>query len=125
MDKTILVDGMGTIYNEEFQPNEKLLTILNSFTNSKILVVNKFREKGSQALGKNISNSFSLEEQGINKNDPEYFKLLMEKFDISPENLIYFEHNSENVETASKLGIKSIHYTGNNNEIKLFLESNL
>jgi len=125
MNKTILVDGMGCIYDEQFKPNQHLLNILNSFNNQKILVVNKFREKGYNTVRTNISQAFSLEEKEINKNNPEYWKTLMSKFNLSPENSLYFEHNPENVKTAKILGIKSIHYTGNIEEIKEFLEANL
>lgn len=122
MNKTILVDGMHCIYDEEFNVNQNLLNILNSINCQKILVVNKFREKGLVSLQGNEFEAFSLEEQGIKKNNPEFFKTLMTKFSLTPENLIYFDHSEDNINSAKELGIKSIHYTGDNDKIKEFLD---
>lgn len=113
---------MHCIYDEEFNVNQNLLNILNSINCQKILVVNKFREKGLVSLQGNEFEAFSLEEQGIKKNNPEFFKTLMTKFSLTPENLIYFDHSEDNINSAKELGIKSIHYTGDNDKIKEFLD---
>jgi len=121
--KTVLIDGMHCIYDRDFKVNRELLDIVNSFNTNKILVVFKFREKGKKVLGEGFE-AFSLEEEEIEKYDPEYFKRLMSKFNLKPEDCIYFDHREDSVETAKKLGIKSVHYK-NNQQIKQFLEENL
>jgi len=120
MKTTILVDGMFCIYDKEFNVNEKLLEIINGFDAKKILVVNGFREKGREALEGNGFEAFSLEEEKIKKDNQEYFKTLLSKYNLKPEEVIYFDHDENNVETAKQLGIISMHYK-NDEEIEKFV----
>lgn len=113
---------MCCIYNEQFKVNKNLLRIINSFESKKILVVNGFREKGKKAL--DGMEAFSLEEEKIKKDDPLYFKKLILKYKLKVEELIYFDHDEKNVETAMKLGILSLHYK-NDEEVRKFLQKNL
>ena len=122
MRRTIFLDGMHCIYDKDFNINQELLNIVNSFEENKILVVNGFREKGHKVLGEKFK-AFSLEEEGIKKSNPEYFKRLMSKFNLKPKNCVYFDHSEENVKSAESLGIKSFHYKNNNQQIKQFLEN--
>ena len=121
MKRTVLVDGMHCIYDKKFKLNEELLDILNSFDANKILVVKKFRNKGKELTG---FEAFSLEEEGIGKDNPEYFEKLIEEFNLNSSELVYFDHNQDSISTAKKLGIKSILFK-DNNQIKNFLEANL
>jgi len=128
--RIILVDGRYCLYDEDFNLNKELLEMINSFNTHTILTVNGFRERGCNLI-KNYDPSrdtnwkaFSLEEKGIKKEDPEYFKKLIRKFNLIPEEIIYFDHDKKNVETAKKLGILSKHYT-NVKTIKKFIEDNL
>ncbi|MFA5174056.1 MAG: alanine--tRNA ligase-related protein [Candidatus Pacearchaeota archaeon] len=128
--RLILVDGMNCIYDEKFNINKELLDIINNLNTHCILVVNKFKEKGKNLI-KNYESTkdtnweaFSLEEKKINKENPEYFKILLKNFNLTPQEVIYFDHNEKNVETAIKLGILSKHYT-NIESIKKFIEENL
>ncbi len=124
MKKTILVDGMFCIYDKEFNVNKHLLKIINSFDVNKILVVNGFMEKGRKTILGNGFEAFSLEEEGIKKNNPEYFKILMLRFNLRPEELLYFDYKEENVESAKGLGITAAQYK-DDEQIKEFLEANL
>lgn len=128
--RVILVDGMYCLYDENFKLKIELLDIINNLNSHYVLVVNKFREKGRE-LVKNYDQTkdtnwetFSLEEKGIKKDNPEYFKNLLKKFNLIPEEVIYFDHDKNNVETAKKLGILSKHYT-DIKTIKKFIEDNL
>ena len=96
MNKTILVDGMHCIYDNEFNVNKFLLEIINSFDNKKILLVNGFKEKGKKALEGNNFEAFSLEEEKIKKNNPEYFKTLLSRYNLNPMEVIYFDHDEGN-----------------------------
>ena len=124
MKKTILVDGMFCMYDEQFTVDKFLLDLLHSFKAKKILVVNGFREKGKKALEGNGFEAFSLEEEKIKKDSVEYFKRLFLKYNLTSKEVIYFDHDEKNVETARKLGIVSLHYT-NHDEVKRFIEQNL
>ncbi|MFH1451942.1 MAG: alanine--tRNA ligase-related protein [archaeon] len=128
--RLILVDGMNTIYDKEFILNKEFMEMINSFNTHTVLTVNGFREKGKDLVkkfdpGRNSNwEAFSLEEKGIKKDNPEFFKILMKTFDLVPEEIIYFDHKKENVDVAKKLGILSKHYTIINS-IKEFIEDNL
>ncbi len=128
--RLILVDGMHCLYDKNFKINKELLETVNSFNSHYILVVNKFRERG-RSLVKNYNmtrdtnwEAFSLEEKGIEKDTLEYFKTLLERFHLVPEEVMYFDHDKKNIETAKKLGILSKHYT-DAKSIKKFIEENL
>ena len=128
--RLILVDGMYCLYDKNFNLNKELLEIINSCNTHTILTVNGFREKGYN-LVKNYDptrdtnwKAFSLEEKGIKKDNPKYFKKLMKRFNLIPEEIIYFDHDKKNVETVKKLGILSKHYT-NVKTIKKFIDDNL
>ena len=124
--KTILVDGMFCVYDENFNVNKELLHMIDSFRARKILVVNKFREKGKKLLeNSSIKHSFSLEEENINKDNKEYFLRLLKKFDINPKEIVYFDHDENNVKTAKSVGINSVAYSRNNLLIKQFIIDNL
>lgn len=128
--KVILVDGMHCAYDKDFKPNKELLDFINNLNTHTIFAVKGFKEKGKE-LVKNYDKSkstnweaFSLEEEGIKKDNQEYFKRLLAKFNLSPEEVIYFDHKKESVETARKLGILSMHYTDDKSIMK-FIEDNL
>src|SRR3989304_2435009 len=70
------------------------------------------------------SGGFSEEEKGIKKDNSEYFKILMKQFNVVPEEVIYFDHDKKNVETAEKLGILSKYYT-DVKSMRKFIEENL
>jgi FMN phosphatase YigB (HAD superfamily) len=126
MKRTILADGMHTIYDRNFNINKELLEIIDFFDTKKILVVNGFREKGKEVLkNSSITEAFSLEEKQIKKENPEFFEVLLSRFDLKPKDLIYFDHDENNVKSAESVGIISRHYTNNNEEIKDFIGENL
>ncbi len=128
--RVILVDGMFTIYDSNFKVNSELLAILNSFNAKKILVVNGFREKGRKLLesgGFQASSgfeAFSLEEEKVNKDDPLFFETLFKKYNLSSEEVLYFDHQKENVDAAKKLGILSEVYQ-TPMQVNEFIEKNL
>jgi len=128
--RLILVDGMYCLYDGNFNLNKELLELINSLNTHTVLVVNGFREKGYN-LVKNYDQTrdtnweaFSLEEKGIKKDNPEYFKTLLKRFKLVPKEVIYFDHDKKNVETAQKLGIISVQYK-NPNQIKKFIGKKL
>jgi hypothetical protein len=78
-------------------------TMLDEFPNKKIIVTNANDEQ-MKTLG--ITNMpyevFSLK-HNPDKTDPVYFKKLIEHYQIEIQNIIYFEHNQEAVNSASSL----------------------
>ena len=104
--RLILVDGMYCIYDEKFNINRELLKMINGLNTHAILTVAGYRERGLKAI-KELSpdrdtnwEAFSLEEKGIKKDNPEYFKTLLRTFNLEPNEVLYFDHDKKSVETA-------------------------
>ena len=58
------------------------------------------------------------------KSNPKFFKQLLEKYNLSSNELIYFDHKEENLNSAKEIGISSMLYK-NNKQIKEFIDNNL
>ncbi len=43
----------------------------------------------------------------IRTNTPKYFETLLEKYDLAPEDVVYFEHDKGAVKSAESVGITS------------------
>lgn len=128
--RLILVDGMHCLYDKDFNLNNELYEEIKKLNTHYIVVVNNYKEKAEKLVKNTNPNyetnwgAFSLEEKQIKKDNPEYFKKVVEKYGLSAKEIIYFDHDEKNVETAKKLGILSMHYK-DNKSIKKFLEENL
>jgi FMN phosphatase YigB (HAD superfamily) len=63
-----------------------------------------------------------------NKTDPTYFKKMLDHFNLSSEDVVYFEHSPEAVESAESVGIVSHYYDPEKKDLdalKTFLDENL
>ena len=62
------------------------------------------------------------------KTDPKYYKILLEKFGLNKEDVIYFEHSIDAVKSAESVGIKSYFYDNNEKDLgglRKFLDENI
>ena len=62
------------------------------------------------------------------KTDPQYFKILLEKYGLKANDTIYFEHNAEAVNAAKLVGIATYFYDHTKEDmeaLKQFLDENL
>jgi len=124
--KTILVDAWNTFVDEN-GVNLEMKSILDHFNNNKIIVTNANEE---EKITFGIVNMpypvFSLA-HNPNKTDSEYFKKMLTHFNLSVENLLYFEHNEAAVKAAQSIGIKTLWLQKGSDlsVLKAFLESNL
>ena len=122
--KVLLIDGMHTLYDKEFNLNQELLTTISEFTAPKVLVVNGFREKGHALLKKHYFDSFSLENESIKKDNPEFFKRLLDKFNLAADQVLYIDHKQESTDAATSLGIQSELYSSPQ-QAHAFIHNNL
>ena len=125
--KTILVDAWRTFITDEGM-FEEMKQLLDSYENEKIILTSATEEQ-RQKLG--IVDMpypvFSLSHDP-EKQDPLYYKTMLEHFSLTPEEAVYFEHNEEAVETARSVGITAHHYdkdAKNLKALKNFLDNNL
>lgn len=60
---------------------------------------------------------FSSAEIGLLKNDPKYFKVVLDKLatdvpGLEPEEVVYFDDSQDNIDVASSVGIRAYLYSG-------------
>ncbi len=49
---------------------------------------------------------------GVDKNDPDFFKAVLDRLDLKPQEVYFFDDSQGNVGVAKSVGIKSFLYTG-------------
>ncbi|MCF7834467.1 hypothetical protein K9M48_00230 [Candidatus Gracilibacteria bacterium] len=125
--KTILVDARNTFVTKEgiFDDMKKLL---DTYTNTKIILTNANDEQmitlGLTGLPYEI---FTLK-HNPDKIDPKYYETMLEYFKLDKNNVIYFEHNTDAVQSAISVGINTYHYNKDQkdlSELKKFIDNNL
>lgn len=126
--KTILVDAVYTFVSDQGEIFQEMFDLLEKYPNKKIVLTNAGDEKWSQyGLDRMPYEVFSLK-HNPDKPDPIYFQKLLEHFNLSKDDVIYFEHNPEAVKSAESVGIKSYHYDQDKKDLEAlnnFLSQNL
>lgn len=127
MKKVILVDTWHVFITED-GINKDIENILNSFANKKILLTNSSKEQNEEHGIINMSYEVFTLSHNPGKSDPEYYKIMLEKFDLKANKVIYFEHGKDAVKAAQSLGIKTYWYDKNKKDIgslREFIENNI
>ena len=101
---------------------------MDTLPNKKIIVTNANDE---QLITFGIVNMpyevFTLK-HNPDKVDPKYFKILLDHFDLDPENVIYFEHNNDAVKSGTSVGITTHFYDKDERDIvklERFINNNI
>ena len=125
--KTILIDAWNTLFTES-GIDEEIKRILDSFENKKIVLTNADDEQIVKfGIDKSPYEVFSLK-HNPNKIDENYYKIFLEKYNLSSGDVIYIEHNFDAIKSAEKNNILSYHFDKGVRDLKKmreFLESNL
>lgn len=124
--KTILVDAWNTFVTEN-GVNVKMQTLLDGYKNAKIILTNANDEEKIKFGIVNMPYPVFSLAHNPNKPNPEYYKTMLSEFNLSSQDVIYFEHNEDAVNSAESLGIKTLLFSKGSNlsVLKEFLESNL
>lgn len=124
--KTFLVDAWNTFVKEE-GVDQKLKTLLDSYSNPKIIVTNANEEEKKKFGIVNMPYPVFSLSHNPNKTDSNYFKQLFAHYKLDHENIIYFEHNEDAVKSAQSINIKTLWFKkGENlNLLKNFLDTNI
>ncbi len=126
--KTILVDAVSCFVSDTGEIYKEMHGLLETYPNKKIILTGADDEQYKKfGLDKMPYEVFTL------KHDPEktdslYFEKLLEKFGLSKDDVIYFEHNPEAVKSAESVGITSYFYNDDEKDsgkLRDFLEANL
>ena len=130
--KTILVDAVDCFVIEKedgtFHIFKKMQDLLENFPNNKIILTGANDEQSKKfGLDKMPWEIFTLK-HNPEKTNPEYYKIMLQKFNLSSDDVIYFEHNSNAVKSAQSVGINTFYYDNDKKDLtalKQFLDENL
>ncbi len=129
--KTILVDAVDAFVVETengFEIFAPMQEVLDQFPNRKIILTGANDEQFKKfGLDKMPYEVFTLKHDP-EKTDPEYYKKMLEHFDLQTDDVVYFEHKIEAVKSAESLGIKTYYWDNEKRplrELQIFLENNV
>lgn len=126
--KTILVDAVDTFVIEGEGIYKPLHRFLEEYPNKKIVLTNADDEQMIKFGLTDLPYELFTLKHNPDKVDPTYFKKMLEKYGLKPEEVVYFEHNREAVKSAESAGIISCYYDPDKKDLvllKKFLDENL
>jgi HAD superfamily hydrolase (TIGR01509 family) len=130
--KTILVDAVNCFIVEKeegkFEIFQNMYELLETHPNRKIILTGANDEQMIKfGLDKMPYEVFTLK-HNPEKNDPGYYKTLLNKFNLSKDEVVYLEHSMEAVKSAQSVGINSYYYDNDKKDLeglKNFLDENI
>jgi len=126
--KTILVDAVDAFIIEGQGIFKEMHNLLETFPNKKIILTNADYEKDNKyGLNDMPYEVFTLK-HNPEKTDPKYYETMLQRFGLSKEDVVYFEHNEAAVKSAQSVGIKTYHYDSEKKDLTAlqnFLTENL
>lgn len=126
--KTILVDAIDGLILDDGTVFEAMHELLETYPNRKIVVTGANDEQWKMF---NLDDSpyevFTLKHDP-EKTDVRYFEILLDTYNLTAADIIYFEHNKEAASTAESLGIKTYFYDHTKQDLeklKKFIDTNM
>jgi FMN phosphatase YigB (HAD superfamily) len=126
--KTILVDAIYTFVSDEGEMDEEMFKLLETYPNRKILLTGGDDEQVEKWRLKSMPYEFFTLKHEPDKSDPRYYYTMLTHFGFSKDDVVYFEHDLEAVESARSAGIATHHYDEDKKDLeslKKFLDENL
>lgn len=126
--KTILVDAINGLVLEDGSILKPMHELLESYPNSKIVLTGANDEQLKHFKLDQVPYEVFTLKHDPEKTDPEYFRILLEKYELKADDVVYFEHNPEATKTAQSVGITTYFYDHTKEDIdslKQFLDENL
>lgn len=129
--KTILVDAVHAFIIESesaFKIFKEMHDLLETFPNKKIILTGANDEQFKKFGLDNMPYEVFTLKHDPEKTDPKYYEIMLKQFNLSKDDVVYFEHNQEAVESAQSVGIKTYYYDQDKkdlNGLKDFLTKNL
>jgi HAD superfamily hydrolase (TIGR01509 family) len=119
--KTILVDLVHVFVTKE-GINQEMYEMLEEFPNPKILLTGAYGDMIEKyGLDKMPYEVFSLKGNPP-KSNPEYFRIMLKHFNLTPDDVVYFEHNEGAMKGAESAGIKTYFYDRVENDVPALKE---
>ncbi len=126
--KTILVDAIDGLILKDGTVFEEMHQLLEKYPNPKLVLTGANDEQFKEFnLNRSPYEVFTLKHDP-EKTDSKYFEILLNKYNLKPSEVVYFEHNKEAAEVATQAGIKTMFYDCSKRdlkELKEFLDTSL
>lgn len=108
--KTILVDAINGLVLEDGSLLQPMRELLDSYPNKKIVLTGANDEQFKKFKLDQVPYEVFTLKHDPEKTDPEYYRILLERYDLSVDDVVYFEHSEEAVKSAQSVGIKTYFY---------------
>ena len=126
--KTILVDAIDWLINPDGSVFQEMHVMLEKFSNNKIILTNADYKKDNKY---NLNNApykvFSLS-HNPNKIDSKYYEMMLDEYNLSLGDVVYFDHSEQAVKSAQSIGITTYHYDKDKKDLEAleqFLNENI
>ena len=103
--KTILVDAINGLVLEDGSILQSMLELLDTYENPKIVLTGANDEQFKHFKLDQVPYEVFTLKHDPEKTDPEYFRILLDKHNLTADDVVYFEHSKEAVESAKSVGI--------------------
>lgn len=126
--KTILVDAVNAFVIEGKGIFQDMHKLLESYPNRKIILTGANKEQMVEFGLNNMPYEVFTLAHNPEKTDPSYYHKMLEHFNLSASDVIYFENKPEAVKSARATGITSYHYDPEKKDLtalKEFIDQNL
>lgn len=126
--KTILVDAINGLILEDGSIFEAMYDLLEKYPNNKLVLTGANDEQFKQFKLDEVPYEVFTLKHDPEKTDPKYFKFLLKKYNLTPNDVVYFEHNAEAAKSAKSVGITTYFYDHTKEDmdgLKKFLDKNL
>lgn len=126
--KTILVDAVDAFVIEEGIVFKEMFNLLETYPNKKIILTGANDEQMIKfGLNDMPYDVFTLKHDP-EKTDSSYFEKMLKEYNLTSDEVVYFEHNPDAVKSAELIGLKSYYYDNSKKDLeslKDFIDSNL
>lgn len=126
--KTILVDAINGLVLEDGSLLQPMLDLLETYPNPKIVLTGANDEQFKHFKLDQVPYEVFTLKHDPEKTDPEYYRVLLNKYSLNSDDLVYFEHSQEAVKSAESVGIRTYFYDHTKEDmdaLKSFLDESL
>jgi HAD superfamily hydrolase (TIGR01509 family) len=126
--KTILVDAINAFIDKETGIFKEMHELLEQYPNPKIILTGANDEQMDMFSLNDMPYELFTLKHDPEKTDPEYYKRMLNKFGLTSEEVVYFEHSEEAKKSAESVGIVTHFYDKEKKDLdslKVFLDENL
>lgn len=125
--KVILVDAIHTFFIKDHGVFHEMHELLEMYPNRKIILTNADQGQIMQLGMNHLPYELFTLQHDPEKSDPRYYRIMLARFSLHPEDVLYVEHGEDAVKSARAVGILTHHYDCEKKDlvsVKAFLDAN-